>query len=85
LIPGQRCTGAHLVYGVKEEMAKTLADLLIRRTRIAFETRDHGLSAAPRAADIVAAYLGWSSDEKSAQLRAYEHEVERMFSIADGY
>ncbi len=85
LIPSQRCTGAHLVYGVKEEMAKTLADLLIRRTRIAFETRDHGLSAAPRAADIVAAYLGWSSDEKSAQLRAYEHEVERMFSIADGY
>jgi glycerol-3-phosphate dehydrogenase len=84
LIPEQRCTGAHLVYGVREEMARTLADLLIRRTRIAFETRDHGCSAAPRAADIVAPLLGWSNDEKSAQLRAYEHEVGRMFSIAEG-
>jgi glycerol-3-phosphate dehydrogenase len=83
LIPEQRCTGAHLVYGVREEMARTLADLLIRRTRIAFETRDHGLSAAPRAADIVAPQLGWSNDEKSAQLSAYEHEVGRMFSIDD--
>jgi glycerol-3-phosphate dehydrogenase len=64
-------------------MARTLADLLIRRTRIAFETRDHGLSAAPRAADIVAPQLGWSNDEKSAQLSAYEHEVGRMFSIDD--
>jgi glycerol-3-phosphate dehydrogenase len=83
LVPEQRYTGAHLVYGVREEMARTLADLLIRRTHVAFETRDHGLSAAPRAADIVAPLLGWSRDEKSAQLRAYEGEVERMFSVAD--
>jgi glycerol-3-phosphate dehydrogenase len=83
LIPERKCTGADLVYGVREEMARTLADLLIRRTRIAFETRDHGLSVSSRAADIVGPLLGWNSNDKSAQLRAYEQEVERMFSIAD--
>lgn len=85
LLPALHYTGAHLVYGVREEMARTLSDLLIRRTHIAFETRDHGLSAAARASDIVAPLLGWSKDDMSAQLRAYEHEVERMFSIADDY
>ena len=85
LVPGLPYTGADLVYAVREEMAATLSDLLIRRTHIAFETRDHGASIAPRATDIVAPVLGWSKDDRSAQLRAYEHEVERMFSIADDY
>jgi glycerol-3-phosphate dehydrogenase len=84
LVPELKYTGADLVYGVKEEMAKTLADLLIRRTHVAFETRDHGLSAAPRAADIIAPLLGWTEHEKNARLRDYENEVERMFSIAVG-
>ena len=39
LVDGLPYTGAHLVYGVKAEMAQTLADLLIRRTHIAFEDR----------------------------------------------
>ena len=73
--------GGDLVYAVKNEMATTLADLLIRRTHLAFETRDHGRSVAGRAAEIVAPLLDWSDDVKSAQLRAYMHDVERMFTI----
>jgi glycerol-3-phosphate dehydrogenase len=75
-------TGAHLVYGVKVEMAQTLADLLIRRSHLAFETRDHGLGAAPFAARIVAPLLGWSEETKSARLREYQRDVERMFAIS---
>jgi glycerol-3-phosphate dehydrogenase len=75
-------TGAHLVYGVKVEMAQTLSDLLIRRTHLAFETRDHGLSVAPRAAEIVAPLLGWNEETKSARVREYERDVERMFAIS---
>ena len=74
-------TGAHLVYGVRVEMAQTLSDLLIRRTHLAFETRDHGLSVAHRAAEIVAPLLGWSGETKSARVREYERDVERMFAI----
>ncbi len=82
LAPGLDYTGAHLVYGVKEEMARTLSDLLIRRTHVAFETPDHGLGVAATAADVVGPVLGWGTEEKSARLRDYGHEVERMFSIA---
>jgi glycerol-3-phosphate dehydrogenase len=74
-------TGAHLVYGVKTELAQTLSDLLIRRSHLAFEARDHGLSVAPRAAEIVAPLLGWSQEAKSARVREYERDVERMFAI----
>jgi glycerol-3-phosphate dehydrogenase len=84
LVSGLPYTGADLVYGVKEEMAATLADLLIRRTHLAFETRDHGIDASARAAEIVAPVLGWSEDVKRARLRAYRSDVERMFTIAPG-
>jgi glycerol-3-phosphate dehydrogenase len=84
LIPGLSYSGADLVYAVKEEMAATLSDLLIRRTHVAFETRDHGIETSARAADIVAPLLGWSEDVKRARLRAYLSDVERMFSIGPG-
>jgi glycerol-3-phosphate dehydrogenase len=74
-------TGAHLVYGARVEMAQTLSDLLIRRTHLAFETHDHGLSIAPRAAEIVAPLLGWNDETKSSRVREYEQDVERMFAI----
>jgi glycerol-3-phosphate dehydrogenase len=74
-------TGAHLVYGARVEMAQTLSDLLIRRTHLAFETRDHGLSIARRAAEIVAPLLGWDDRTKSTRVREYEQDVERMFAI----
>jgi glycerol-3-phosphate dehydrogenase len=82
LVGGLPYTGAHLVYGVKAEMAQTLSDLLIRRTHLAFETRDHGSSIAPLAARIVAPLLGWNGETESARVREYERDVERMFAIS---
>ena len=81
LVQGLPYTGAHLVYGVSEEMAKSLSDLLIRRTHLAFEMRDHGVSIAARAADIVASLLGWDDQTKSARVREFRQDVERMFAI----
>ena len=81
LVPGLPHTGAHLVYGVTNEMARSLSDLLIRRVHLAFETRDHGLSVASRAADIVAPLLGWDEATKSARVREFSHDIERMFAI----
>jgi glycerol-3-phosphate dehydrogenase len=65
-------------------MAATLSDLLIRRTHLAFETRDHGVEASARVVEIVAPFLDWSEDVKRARLRAYRSDVERMFTIAPG-
>jgi glycerol-3-phosphate dehydrogenase len=82
LAEGLPYTGAHLVYGVREEMAQTLSDLLIRRSHLAFETPDHGVGVAVRAAEIVAPLLGWSTETKSARVQEYKSDVERMFAIA---
>jgi len=82
LLEGLPYTGAHLVFGVSNEMALDLSDLLIRRTHLAFETRDHGKSVAPRAANIVAPLLGWDDQTKSARIREFEEDIARIFAIS---
>ena len=82
LVPGLPYTGAHLLYGVSKELATNLSDLLIRRVHLAFETRDHGVSVAARAADVVAPLLGWDDQTKSARVREFSQDVERMFAIS---
>ncbi len=72
---------AELHYAVEQEMALTLGDLLIRRLHVAFETRDHGIAAAPAAARTAGPLLGWSENEYAAQLAAYREEVSRIFGI----
>ena len=81
LVSGLPYTGAHLVYGVRYELAKTLSDLLIRRIHLAFETRDHGKSVAQRAADIVAPLLGWDEMTKRSRISEYNADVDRIFAI----
>jgi glycerol-3-phosphate dehydrogenase len=83
LVEGLPYTGAHLVYGVTNEMAVDLSDLLIRRAHLAFETRDHGKSTAPRAADIVAPLLGWDDLTKRTRIREFEQDIARIFTISD--
>lgn len=60
-------------WAVEHELACTLGDLLIRRTRIAYETRDNGRAAARR----VAGALAWDAKENER----YDAEVSRIFGI----
>jgi glycerol-3-phosphate dehydrogenase len=75
---------AELCYAVNEEHAMTLGDLLIRRTPIAFETRDHGRAAAQRVAPFVSQWLGWSAARTAAEIADYDAEVQRIFRIEGG-
>jgi glycerol-3-phosphate dehydrogenase len=74
---------AELHYAVEQEMALTLGDLLIRRLHVAFETRDHGIGAAPDVARAVGPLLGWSESDYAAQLADYREEVARIFGVDD--
>lgn len=69
-------TLGELRYCMRQEMAYTLGDLLIRRTHVAYETGDHGASAAHR----IAAALPLEG-ERSGAIRDYEAEAERMFGV----
>ncbi len=72
---------AEVPHSVEREMACTIADVLLRRTHVAFETRDHGRAAARRISPLMAVLLGWSEAERERQVAEYEREVERVFTV----
>jgi glycerol-3-phosphate dehydrogenase len=61
----------------------TLGDLLIRRMPVAFETRDHGRSAARRIAHVVGRWMRWSDAEVDDAVIDYDAESLRIFRVAD--
>jgi glycerol-3-phosphate dehydrogenase len=70
---------AEVVYAVEREMAVTLADVHVRRLRIAFEVADHGRAAARVATAVLAGRLGWDNARARAEIIRYEAEVDRIF------
>ncbi|PXW96555.1 glycerol-3-phosphate dehydrogenase [Sphaerotilus hippei] len=62
---------AELVHAVMAEGARSLADVLVRRTHLSIEQRDGGLSLATTAATLIAPLLGWTAAQTEAQLQAY--------------
>ena len=72
---------ADLIYSVRHEHALTLSDLLIRRTLAAFRARDHAMSLAAPAADVVAPLLGWTAELKAQAIANYARDVGRLFTI----
>jgi glycerol-3-phosphate dehydrogenase len=66
---------------VEHEFACTIADVLVRRTHLAFETRDHGVSVAPRVAELLAPRRAWSAGDVGRALEDYRAEVARLFTI----
>lgn len=68
-------TGAEIVYAVREEMAVTLADAVLRRTEAG--TRGHpGVEAIDAAATLMAAELGWSDDRRAREIQALSRVYE---------
>jgi len=68
-------------HAVAHEMACTLGDLLVRRTKIAFETPDNGRAAARRVAAYLAPSLNWDATLVARELTRYDAEVTRIFGI----
>jgi glycerol-3-phosphate dehydrogenase len=79
--PGLPYSMLQVRIGVEAEHACTLGDLLIRRTHIAFETRDNGRAAARHVAHYVAPLLGWDETRQQRELERYGAEVARIFTI----
>ena len=58
-------------FAVREELALTLADAILRRTE-AGASGHPGRGALDRAASVMAAELGWSGDRVTAEIAACE-------------
>jgi glycerol-3-phosphate dehydrogenase len=80
--PGLAYPWACVRHAVEEEMAQTIGDVLIRRTRVILESPDGGMHLAPRVGQMLARVLGWSSAEVERQVREYQHYVELSRAFA---
>ncbi len=65
-------TAAEVVWAVREEMARTVDDVLARRTRALFLNARAAREMAPAVARIMARELGRDEAWQAAQLRAFE-------------
>ena len=63
---------AEVVHAVSHEDARHLDDVLVRRTRLALETRDGARSVAERVAHLVSPVLGWDADQARAEVAGYD-------------
>jgi glycerol-3-phosphate dehydrogenase len=60
---------AEIVFAIRHEFARTLVDVMHRRTMIGLSP-DQGASAAEGIAGVAAAELGWDNTETARQLQA---------------
>lgn len=67
LLPTHPFTEAEVRYAVREEAACTGADLIARRTRLAFLDVDSAQIALPRVIEIMGKELGWSKARSAAE------------------
>ncbi|HUZ44707.1 MAG TPA: glycerol-3-phosphate dehydrogenase/oxidase [Acidimicrobiales bacterium] len=67
LVPGLSYLAAEAVWAVRAEMARTLEDILSRRTRALILDREATAAAAPAVAALVAPELGWTEAETAAE------------------
>ncbi|MCO5294779.1 MAG: glycerol-3-phosphate dehydrogenase/oxidase [Homoserinimonas sp.] len=66
---------AEVVYACTHEGALHLDDVLARRTRISIEAWDRGVSAAPVAARLMGAELGWDKARVEQEIQFYLKRV----------
>ena len=74
---------AEIVYAASHEGAMSVEDVLARRTRIAFELDDQGLSIAEDVAELIAPVLKWSAKDRKDSVASYEERVDREVAALD--
>ena len=62
---------AEFIWGTRHEMARTVEDVLARRTRALFLNAPAASAMAPSVADLMAPELGWDEAAKAAQIAAF--------------
>jgi glycerol-3-phosphate dehydrogenase len=75
LVPGLPYLKAEAVFAVREEMARTVADVLERRTRARLLARDASAEVADDVAELLAPELGWSRARAEAESASYRASV----------
>ncbi len=73
---------AELLFGFREEFARTLTDVMARRTLLAFEP-GHGLEQREQILRFLGDRLGWDDQRQAAELDEYRDWLSRLAVPAD--
>ncbi len=77
LAPGCPALRAEVVHAIRNEMANCLADFMVRRTSLVWRYPMEAEAAAPVAARIMAAELGWSRAREETELAGFVADLKR--------
>jgi len=75
IVPGRVEIMAQVDFGVREELASSISDVMIRRTQIFFRDHQQGLQSVEKVADRMAELIGWSPEERQRSIDEYKAEV----------
>lgn len=68
---------AEIHYAVSHEGARSVEDVVARRTRIAFEAHENGSALLADIAEIIAPLLDWGAHERAQSIHEYQVILER--------
>jgi glycerol-3-phosphate dehydrogenase len=74
---------AEIVYAASHEGARSVDDVISRRTRLSFEAVNHGVHLADEIAGLIAPVLGWSAKERKESVAQYTELVDREIAALD--
>ena len=74
-------TGAEVVWAARHEMARSVEDVLARRTRALFLNARAAEAMAPDVARLMAGELGWDAAQQAAQVAAFS-ELAKGYQIS---
>ncbi len=72
LAPGCAAIGAEVIHAIRFEMAHSLSDFMVRRTALVWRSPIEAAVAAPVAARLMAAELGWDRAREAAEVAAFQ-------------
>jgi glycerol-3-phosphate dehydrogenase len=81
IVAGSSSVLAEVSYGVREEMATSIEDILARRTGLQLFSWEQARAAAPRVGAIMARELGWPLSQQKAAVEEYEKNIGRLMRL----
>ncbi len=74
---GSGAIAAELLFALRHEFARTLADVMARRTLLAFEP-GHGLESIEAIAALVGSRMGWDAARRAAEIEDYRNWLSHL-------
>jgi glycerol-3-phosphate dehydrogenase len=81
IVEGSPSIQAEVVYGVWEEMATSIEDILARRTGLQLFSWEQARAAAPAVGAIIARELGWSPSQQKDAVEEYVNKINRLMQL----